>query len=177
MANIFYTLPYTSGYSLYFSATRLVDGLNYDFNDNTFKTTPTTATSAMSEGTSPYTGRYNFTVTSPSGAQWTDGWYEFRAHNGAAGPVLALGYPYIEGLNVAVPPWGSKGQGAQLDFTQAISATTSRTFGAVAWAIYSIVFGQRYKDRSAQTITLKDPDGATVAVKHYDSLNTPTTMT
>src|SRR5947209_15534212 len=72
---------YTSGSSLGYSIERLSDGTFFDFNDSTFKSSPTTPISALPEDTGSFVGRYKLTLASTPTSQFTDGDYALTIHN------------------------------------------------------------------------------------------------
>ena len=76
---------YPSGGTLGYSIERLVDGLFYDFGDNTFKSSGwTTLIHGLPADTGSFVGRYKADVTTTNLAQWTDGDYCVTVHNTAA---------------------------------------------------------------------------------------------
>jgi hypothetical protein len=76
--------PYTPGATLLFSVRRESDKTYLDFADGTFKSVPTTLTSAATEGTGNNAGEYTALVSStPAGPQWTDGDFTVRFHDTA----------------------------------------------------------------------------------------------
>jgi hypothetical protein len=79
---------YLTGSSLGYSIERLSDGAFFDFNDSTFKTTPTTLIAALPEDTGSFIGRYKLTLASTPAAQFTDGDYAVSIHNSGAVNVV-----------------------------------------------------------------------------------------
>jgi hypothetical protein len=75
---------YPSGASLGYSVERLGDGMFFDFNDSTFKASPTTLVAALPEDTGSFAGRYKVTLASTPASQFTDGDYAVTIHNTAA---------------------------------------------------------------------------------------------
>jgi hypothetical protein len=63
---------------------RLGDGTFFDFNDSTFKASPTTLVAALPEDTGSFAGRYKITLASTPASQFTDGDYAITVHNTAA---------------------------------------------------------------------------------------------
>jgi hypothetical protein len=75
---------YPSGSSLGYSIERLSDGTFFDFNDSTFKPTPTTLIVTLPEDAGNFVGRYKATLASTPPAQFTDGDYAVSIHNGGS---------------------------------------------------------------------------------------------
>jgi len=75
---------YPTGSLLGYSVERLGDGTFFDFNDSTFKASPTTLVAALPEDTGSFAGRYKITLASTPASQFTDGDYAVTIHNTAA---------------------------------------------------------------------------------------------
>lgn len=71
--------PYTTGYSLGYSATQLSTGKGFDFTTNTFVASPVSGVRTLTEGSTYKTGSYRATQTTPSGV-WINDDYEIGFH-------------------------------------------------------------------------------------------------
>src|SRR5438046_1709 len=79
---------YPTGSSLGYSIERLSDGTFFDFNDSTFKPTPTTLVAALLEDLGSFAGRYKVTLASTPTSQFTDGDYVVTVHNSASANIV-----------------------------------------------------------------------------------------
>src|SRR4051812_15088338 len=111
-------IQYSPGASLGYSIERLSDGLLYDFGDGTFKASPVTSVSTLTEGTGNFVGRYKATRASTPIEQFTNGKYAIYFHNMAASNFVvglseavfyngddAVVFPPEAGGNVNVVSW------------------------------------------------------------------------
>ena len=74
---------FQTGSSLGYSIERLSDGTYLDFNDSTFKVSPTSLIAALPEDTGSFVGRYRINLTSTPANQFMDGDFVVTIHNSA----------------------------------------------------------------------------------------------
>ena len=100
---------YPTGSSLGYSVERLSDGAFLDFNDSTFKASPTTLIAPIPEDRGSFAGRYKLTLASTPASQFTDGDYVVTVHNIASSNVVVgqLAVVMHSGDDSTVFPGGS----------------------------------------------------------------------
>ena len=102
---------YATGSLLGYSVERLSDGTFLDFNDLTFKVSPTTLVTAIPEDTGSFSGRYKATLTTTPASQFTNGDYVITIHNLASNyaVVSELACVMYNGNDTTVIPGSSGG--------------------------------------------------------------------
>ena len=102
---------YSTGSLLGYSVERLSDGTFLDFNDSTFKVSPTTLVATLPEDSGSFVGRYKVTLTSTPVSQFTNGDYVVTIHNTASNyaVVTELACVMYNGNDATVIPGSSGG--------------------------------------------------------------------
>lgn len=102
---------YATGSLLGYSIERLTDGTFLDFNDFTFKPSPTTLVMAIPEDSGSFTGRYKTVLTTTPVSQFTNGDYVVTMHNLASNNAVVgeLACVMYNGNDATVIPGGSGG--------------------------------------------------------------------
>lgn len=172
-----------AGLSLGFSIERLADGLFYDFDDDTFKSTPTTPTADLTAGTDYLLGEYAETLDPLDTGQFTDGDYKIGIHdrNVSNLEIDLVRATIFNGDDTTQPPNSVTLSPSDLttivdavvaalastplpiDLTASVSETTARTIEGCLYAGFANARHKAVEDRSATppTLTLYKSNGST----------------